>query len=76
MQKKTNEVTTKYTWKFWCLVISEITLIVIFILLFGLSTYISFKKENIFMVNKIREKNEFVYYLSIASLLYMSNKHF
>ena len=34
---KTNEVTTKYTWKFWCLVISEITLIVIFILLFGLS---------------------------------------
>ena len=27
----------KYTWKFWCLVISEITLIVIFILLFGLS---------------------------------------
>ncbi len=37
MQKKTNEVTTKYTWKFWCLVISEITLIVIFILLFGLS---------------------------------------
>ena len=37
MQLKTNEVTTKYTWKFWCLVISEITLIVIFILLFGLS---------------------------------------
>ena len=37
MQKKTKEVTTKYTWKFWCLVISEITLIVIFILLFGLS---------------------------------------
>lgn len=37
MQKKTNEVITKYTWKFWCLVISEITLIVIFILLFGLS---------------------------------------
>ena len=28
---------TKYTWKFWYLVISEITLIVIFILLFGLS---------------------------------------
>lgn len=37
MQKKTSEVTTKYTWKFWRLVISEITLIVIFILLFGLS---------------------------------------
>lgn len=37
MQLKTNEVTTKYTWKFWCLVISEIILIVIFILLFGLS---------------------------------------
>ena len=37
MKKKTTEVTTKYTWKFWYLVISEITLIVIFILLFGLS---------------------------------------
>ena len=37
MKKKTKEVTTKYTWKFWYLVISEITLIVIFILLFGLS---------------------------------------
>ena len=36
-KKKIKEVTTKYTWKFWCLVISEITLIVIFILLFGLS---------------------------------------
>lgn len=37
LKKKTTEVTTKYTWKFWYLVISEITLIVIFILLFGLS---------------------------------------
>ena len=37
MKKKTKEVTTKYTWKFWGLVIGEITFIVIFILLFGLS---------------------------------------
>ena len=38
MKKKENKKTKiKYTWKFWCLVISEITLIVIFILLFGLS---------------------------------------
>lgn len=36
-EKKTKEVTTKYTWKFWGLVIGEITFIVIFILLFGLS---------------------------------------
>ena len=37
MKKKIKEVTTKYTWKFWGLVIGEITFIVIFILLFGLS---------------------------------------
>lgn len=37
MKKKTKEVTTKYTWKFWGLVIGEITFIVIFILLCGLS---------------------------------------
>ena len=37
MKKKTTEVTTKYTWKFWYLVISEITLIVIFILLFAVA---------------------------------------
>ncbi len=38
MKKNENKKTKiKYTWKFWCLVISEITLIVIFILLFGLS---------------------------------------
>ena len=36
-KKKIKEVTTKYTWKFWGLVIGEITFIVIFILLFGLS---------------------------------------
>lgn len=37
LKKKIKEVTTKYTWKFWGLVIGEITFIVIFILLFGLS---------------------------------------
>ena len=37
MKKKTKEVTTKYTWKLWSLVIGEITFIIIFILLFGLS---------------------------------------
>ena len=37
MKKKTKEVTTKYTWKFWGLVIGEITFIVIFILLFAVA---------------------------------------
>ena len=37
MKKTSKEVTIKYTWKFWCLVISEITFIVICILLLGLS---------------------------------------
>ena len=36
-EKKTTEVTTKYTWKFWGLVIGEITFIVILFFLFGLS---------------------------------------
>lgn len=36
-RKETDSVNTKYSWKFWCMVIVEITIIVTIILWFGLS---------------------------------------